>query len=83
MPDFVLDSDPFIPTGTEATPARVAELLAADVLPVESVAQLAERQQPDVEQLTAAAEASEQATADVLAKFAPLIDALAESVETV
>lgn len=73
MDAFTLDADPFIPTGVEATPDQVASMLADDILPIEAVANIAEHQRPDSDQLTAAAEASEKPTKDVLAKLAPLM----------
>ncbi len=53
MDDFVIDFDPYIPTGVPATPERVAEMVVTDIVPPESVAQLATEQQPDAETLGA------------------------------
>ena len=47
MAGFILDSDPYIPTGVPATPEQVAELVVAEVLPAKAVANLAPEQQPD------------------------------------
>lgn len=47
MPDFVIDADPFIPTGVPATPEQVAVLVAEGTLPAEKVADLATEQRPD------------------------------------
>ena len=53
MDDFVIDFDPYIPTGVPATPERVAEMVVTDIVPPESVPQLATEQQPDAETLGA------------------------------
>ena len=47
MPDFIIDSDPYIPTGVPATPEQVAVLVAEGTLPADKVADLAPEQQPD------------------------------------
>jgi len=47
MPDFVIDADPFIPTGVPATPEQVAGLVAEGTLPAEKVADLSAEQQPE------------------------------------
>ena len=68
-----LDADPWIPTGVDATPEQVAELLANDLLPVEAVDKLPERQRPDADVLTAAAEAADGTTSTILKRLAPLL----------
>ena len=47
MADFIIDCDPYIPTGVPATPEQVAVLVAEGTLPAEKVADLATEQQPD------------------------------------
>ncbi len=47
MADFTIDHDPYIPTGINATPERVAELVAEGTLPADKVTDLATEQQPD------------------------------------
>ncbi len=47
MDDFVIDFDPYIPSGVPATPERVAELVADGTLPADKVPDLATEQQPD------------------------------------
>ena len=56
MSDFVLDADPFIPSGVEATPEEVADMVADGRLPADKVALLHERQRPAEEVLVAAAD---------------------------
>ena len=68
-----LDVDPFIPTGVDATPEQVAELLANDLIPVEAVDKLPERQRPDADVLTAAAETADGTTSTILKRLAPLL----------
>jgi hypothetical protein len=54
---FVLDADPFIPTGVPATPEQVADMLADPTSPVTAdvVELLPVEQQPTPEQIEAAA----------------------------
>ena len=47
MDDFIIDADPYIPSGVPATPERVAELVADGTLPADKVPDLATEQQPD------------------------------------
>ena len=47
MADFIIDSDPYIPTGVPATPEQVAVLVAEGTLPADKVTDLAAEQQPD------------------------------------
>ncbi len=47
MPDFIIDADPYIPTGIPATPEQVAVLVAEGTLPADKVTDLAAEQQPD------------------------------------
>ena len=54
MSDFILDTDPLIPTGVPADPVQVGILVIEDVLPAESIPALAEAQQPTPEDLGAA-----------------------------
>ncbi len=72
--DQPLDADPFIPTGVDATPERVAELLADDVLPVEALTKMPERQYPTSSQITKAAEASEKPTREVMDRLSALTE---------
>lgn len=72
MTEQPLDADPFIPTGVDATPEQVAELLADDVIPVEALSKMPERQYPTSSQITKAAEASEKPTREVMDRLAPL-----------
>lgn len=43
---FRLDADIYVPTGVDATPERVAELVVSGDLPPDAVPKLAEAQQP-------------------------------------
>lgn len=47
MSDFIIDSDPFIPSGVPATVEEVAAFVVDGVLPVAKVADLHPDQQPD------------------------------------
>ncbi len=47
MADFTIDHDPYIPTGINATPERVAELVAEGTLPADKVPELVAEQQPE------------------------------------
>ena len=69
-----LDADPWIPTGVDATAEQVAELLANDLLPVEAVDKLPERQRPDTKMLTDAAADSKDGSVTALERLAPLLD---------
>jgi len=68
--DFILDTDPLIPTGVPADPVQVGILVIEDVLPAESIPALAEAQQPTPEDLGAACVASDLPTEDAVAKLA-------------
>ena len=72
MSDFVLDSDPLIPTGVPADPVQVGALILGDVLPADAITELVADQQPTPEDLGAACVASGLPTEDAVAK---LIDA--------
>ena len=74
MTEQPLDADPFIPTGVDATPAQVAVMLADDVLPVEALTKMPERQYPTAAQITKAAEASEKPTREVMDRLSALTD---------
>ena len=69
MSDFVLDADPFIPTGMPATPVQVGLLILADTLPAESVALLVDDQQPTPADLGLAAVESPMPTDEAVSKF--------------
>ena len=47
MSEFVIDADPFIPTGTPATVEQVTAMVVDGILPADKVADLAAEQQPD------------------------------------
>ena len=47
MSDFIIDSDPFIPSGVPATVEEVAAFVVDGILPVAKVADLHPDQQPD------------------------------------
>lgn len=47
MSDFVIDSDPFIPSGVPATVEQVTAMVVDGILPAEKVAALTPDQQPD------------------------------------
>ena len=47
MADFIIDKDPYIATGVNATPEDVAGLVADGTLPADRVADLAPEQQPE------------------------------------
>lgn len=47
MADFIIDSDPLIPTGVPATPEQVAGLVAEGTLPADKVTELVAEQQPE------------------------------------
>jgi len=47
VPDFIIDADPFIPTGVPATVEQVAALVAEGTLPADKVADLTSEQQPE------------------------------------
>ena len=47
MSDFIIDSDPFIPSGVPATVEEVAAFVVDGILPVDKVALLHPDQQPD------------------------------------
>ncbi len=77
MADFVIDTDPYIPTGIPATPERVAELVAEGTLPADKVADLAEAQQPEdlkAAVLSAIADrVANPATTDVLTDYTEVL----------
>lgn len=56
---FRLDADIYIPTGVDATPQQVADMVIAGDLPAESLTKIAEDQQPEPEHIDAAIEASD------------------------
>ena len=47
MSDYIIDSDPFIPSGVPATVEEVAAFVVDGILPVDKVADLHPDQQPD------------------------------------
>ena len=47
MTDFIIDSDPFIPSGVPATVDQVTAMVVDGILPVDKVADLHPDQQPD------------------------------------
>ena len=47
MSDFIIDADPFIPSGVPATVEQVTAMVVDGVLPADKVAALAPDQQPD------------------------------------
>lgn len=47
MSDFIIDSDPFIPSGVPATVDEVTAMVVDGILPVDKVALLRPDQQPD------------------------------------
>ena len=47
MSDFIIDADPFIPSGVPATVEEVAAFVVDGILPVDKVALLHPDQQPD------------------------------------
>ena len=47
MSDFIIDADPFIPSGVPATVEEVAAFVVDGILPVAKVADLHPDQQPD------------------------------------
>jgi len=47
MADFIIDADPYIPSGVPATPEQVAELVADGTLPADKVPDLVAEQQPE------------------------------------
>lgn len=57
MSDFVLDSDPLIPSGTPADVPKVVALIADGVLPPDRVPLLVVEQQPDEADVIAATDA--------------------------
>lgn len=48
MGDFIIDADPFNPTGVPATREQVAQMVADGILAEEQVQQLVPEQQPEV-----------------------------------
>jgi hypothetical protein len=69
MSDFILDSDPIIPTGVPATPVEVGLLILADTLPADSIPLLSADQQPTPVDLGQAAVISDMPTAEAVAVF--------------
>ncbi len=47
MSDFIIDADPFIPSGVPATVEQVTAMVVDGILPVAKVADLVADQQPD------------------------------------
>lgn len=47
MSDFIIDADPFIPSGVPATVEQVTAMVVDGILPADKVAALAPDQQPD------------------------------------
>ena len=47
MSDFIIDSDPFIPSGIPATVEEVTAMVVDGILPADKVADLHPDQQPD------------------------------------
>jgi len=47
MSDFIIDADPYIPSGTPATVEQVIAMVVDGILPVDKVADLHPDQQPD------------------------------------
>lgn len=70
MSDFILDTDPLIPTGVPADPVQVGILVLGGVLPADSIGALVADQQPTPEDLGAACVASDLPTEDAAAKLA-------------
>lgn len=64
-----IDADPFIPSGVDATAEQVADMLATEKIPVETVALLPDVQKPDDDQLIAAAEKADGDTDTILSRL--------------
>jgi len=77
MPDFIIDADPYIPSGVPATPEQVAVLVAEGTLPADKVPDLVAEQQPE-DLKTAVLEViadrvADPATPDVLTDYTDIL----------
>ena len=70
MSDFIIDSDPFIPSGVPATVEQVTAMVVDGILPADKVAALAPDQRPDdIAEAVASAVAYRVADGEKVAKF--------------
>ena len=76
MSDFIIDADPFIPSGVPATVEEVAAFVGDGILPVDKVADLHPDQQPDSlsDAVTEAVAVRVEAGADIADYTQVLID---------
>ena len=76
MSDFIIDADPYIPSGTPATVEEVAAFVVDGILPVDKVADLHPDQQPDSlsDAVTEAVAVRVEAGADIADYTQVLID---------
>jgi len=76
MSDFIIDADPFIPSGVPATVEQVTAMVVDGILPAAKVADLVADQQPDSlpDAVTEAVAVRVEAGADVADYTQVLID---------
>ena len=76
MSDYIIDADPFIPSGVPATVEQVTAMVVDGILPAAKVADLTPDQQPDsiAEAVTEAVAVRVEAGADVADYTQVLID---------
>lgn len=76
MSDFIIDSDPFIPSGVPATVEEVAAFVVDGILPADKVTALSADQQPDSlsDAVTEAVAVRVEAGADIADYTQVLID---------
>ena len=70
MSDFIIDADPFIPSGVPATVEQVTAMVVDGILPADKVPELVAEQQPDdIAEAVASAVAYRVAKGEKVAKF--------------
>lgn len=69
MSDFIIDADPFIPTGIMATKSEVADMIVEEIIPTDIYDKILSDQRPTAEDLGAAAKRSPIATRTITAKL--------------
>ena len=75
MSAFILDADPYIPSGTPATVEEVTAMVIDGILPADKVADLHPDQQPDdIAEAVASAVAYRVADGEKVAKFERVLD---------
>jgi len=75
MSDYIIDADPFIPSGVPATVEQVTAMVVDGVLPADKVPDLHPNQRPDdIAEAVASAVAYRVADGEKVAKFKKVLD---------